>query len=118
MCSEGRTGMRRGPATTDTSRMRFKGVFVSITALALSAALGSVQAETLRDALATAYVYNPTLKASRAQLRSTDEEVAIAKSGFRPTITGDIQHSFQDVRTKPPGGAGTGDSYPRSYGVT
>jgi outer membrane protein len=109
--------MRRGPATTDTSRMRFKGIFVSITALALSAACGSAQAESLRDALASAYLYNPTLKAARAQLRATDEEVAIAKSGFRPTITGDIQHSYQDVRTRPPG-LGGGDSYPRSYGVT
>ena len=73
--------------------------------------------KSLREALATAYLYNPTLKAARAQLRATDEEVARAKSGYRPTITGDIQHSYQDVRTSPSSPA-EGDSYPRSYGIT
>ena len=109
--------MRRGPATTDTSRMRMRGALVSITAMVVSAALGSVHAETLRDALAYAYLYNPTLKAARAQLRATDEGVAQAKSGFRPTITGDIQHSYEKVSTQPPSGV-EGDDYPRSYSVT
>ena len=109
--------MRRGPATTDTSRMRMRGALVSITAMVVSAAFGSAHAESLRDALAYAYLYNPTLKAARAQLRATDEQVAQAKSGFRPTITGDIQHSYQDVQTQPPS-FGEGDTYPRSYSVT
>jgi outer membrane protein len=77
----------------------------------------AAQAETLKDALAAAYLFNPTLKAARAQLRATDEEVARAKSGFRPTITGDIQHSYQNVETRPASPA-EGDSYPRSYAVT
>jgi outer membrane protein len=109
--------MRRGPASTDTSRMRMRGTLVSIAVMMLSVAFGPAQAETLRDALAAAYLYNPTLKAARAQLRATDEEVARAKSGFRPTITGDLQHSYQDVQTSPPS-ASEGDTYPRSYSVT
>ena len=108
--------MQRGPATTDTSRMRMRGALVSITAMVISAAFTPVHAETLRDALASAYLYNPTLKAARAQLRATDEEVARAKSGFRPTISGDIQHSYQDVSTSPASGV-EGDTYPRSYSV-
>ena len=78
---------------------------------------GVAKAETLAEALAAAYLFNPTLKAARAQLRATDEEVAVAKSGFRPTITGDIQHSYQYVDTQPPSQA-EGDSYPRSYSLT
>ncbi len=49
---------------------------------------GAVQAEvrTLQDALAAAYTTNPTLRSARAQLRSTDEGVPQALSGWRPTI--------------------------------
>jgi outer membrane protein len=109
--------MQRKPATVNVPRTRLKGAIVSLSAFAFLASFSAASAETLRDALSTAYLYNPTLKAARAQLRATDEEVARAKSGFRPTITGDIQHSYQDVRTSPPSPL-QGDSYPRSYGVT
>lgn len=44
-------------------------------------------AESLSDALALAYANNPTLEAQRAQLRATDEEIAKALSGWRPTVT-------------------------------
>ena len=49
-------------------------------------------AETLKQALSSAYKYNPRLDAERARLRATDEEVARAKSGYRPDInaTGDV----------------------------
>lgn len=43
-------------------------------------------AETLFGALAKAYQYNSTLNSGRAGVRVTDENVPIAKSGFRPTI--------------------------------
>lgn len=117
MCSEGITGMRCGPATIVASRMRIKGALVSVFVLALALATGPVHAETLRDALASAYLFNPTLKAARAQLRSTDEEVAIAKSGFRPTITGNLDASYTDVNTSPASVA-EGDSFNRSASVT
>ncbi|MEO1141299.1 MAG: TolC family outer membrane protein, partial [Pseudomonadota bacterium] len=45
-------------------------------------------AETINSALASAYNNNPTLNAQRAAVRSLDEGIAIAKSGFRPTIIG------------------------------
>ena len=35
-----------------------------------------VHAETLKEALTAAYLYNPTLKAAQAQLRSTDNSVS------------------------------------------
>lgn len=55
----------------------------------------AARAETLQDALAAAYEYNPQLDAERARLRATDEEVTRARSGFRPVITGgaDINYS-------------------------
>ncbi len=45
-------------------------------------------AETILGALAKAYEHNSTLNSARAGVRVTDESVAIAKSGYRPTING------------------------------
>ena len=41
---------------------------------------------TLAEALAASYANNPTLQASRAQLRATDENVPQALAGWRPTV--------------------------------
>lgn len=41
---------------------------------------------TLEEALAAAYVGNPTLQAQRAALRATDEQVPQALSGWRPRV--------------------------------
>ena len=57
---------------------------VSATALTPLAA----SAETITGALAKAYQYNSQLNSARAGVRVTDEGVAIAKSGWRPTIAG------------------------------
>lgn len=45
-----------------------------------------VWAETLEQALISAYLNNPTLSAQRAGLRASDEAVAQAVSNWRPTI--------------------------------
>jgi outer membrane protein len=47
----------------------------------------SAHAETLEEALAKAYATNPNLLAGQARLRATDEGVAQALSGWRPTLT-------------------------------
>ncbi|NND49921.1 MAG: TolC family outer membrane protein [Rhizobiales bacterium] len=44
-------------------------------------------AESLREALVTAYTANPELDAERARQRATDEGVPQALSGARPTVT-------------------------------
>ncbi|MSO70850.1 MAG: hypothetical protein EXQ88_02350 [Alphaproteobacteria bacterium] len=51
-----------------------------------------VRAEGLIEALADTYASNPRLLAARARLRATDENVPVALSGWRPSIsaTGDI----------------------------
>jgi hypothetical protein len=38
--------------------------------------------------LTDAYLINPVLNAERARLRATDEQVALAKCGLRPFISG------------------------------
>ena len=60
------------------------------------AAPGVAQAETLADAIASAYQTNPTLVGQRAQLRITDEAYVQARTGLRPTVTGAINAQRQD----------------------
>ena len=66
----------------------------------LMLAPASVKAETLAQALASAYRNNPSLQAERARQRATDEQVPQALSGWRPTITlnGDagLEHNRSD----------------------
>lgn len=62
-------------------------IAVAATLLGLSAVPNSASAMTLEEALATTYSGNPQLQAARAQLRSTDEQVPQALSGWRPTVT-------------------------------
>jgi outer membrane protein len=49
---------------------------------------GTASADTLRDALVSAYNSNPTLTAQRESQKATDATVAIAKAAGRPQITG------------------------------
>ncbi len=46
-----------------------------------------VNAETLAEAMAAAYLGNPVLLSERAALRASDEQVPQALSGWRPTVT-------------------------------
>ncbi|QND52176.1 TolC family outer membrane protein [Phyllobacterium sp. 628] len=48
-------------------------------------------AETIFGAMSKAYQNNSTLNANRAGVRVTDENVAIAKSGYRPTVNGQVK---------------------------
>ncbi|TGQ69329.1 transporter [Mesorhizobium sp. M00.F.Ca.ET.186.01.1.1] len=72
----------------------FTAVLVSATALSPLAA----SAETIAGALAKAYQYNSSLNSSRAGVRVTDEGVAIAKSGWRPTIQGTADTGYTNTR--------------------
>lgn len=51
-----------------------------------------VMAETLFGAMQKTYHNNASLNSSRAGLRAVDEGVAIAKSGYRPTLNGNYQY--------------------------
>lgn len=93
----------------------------SILALATCTSVATVaaSAETLRDAMAAAYKYNPRLDAERARQRATDEEVARAHSGYRPRVTGSADIGYNRTDSKPPSLAGGGgETHPKGYGVT
>ena len=51
---------------------------------------GTASADTLREALVSAYHSNPTLTAQRQALRATDATVAIAKAAGRPQVSGTV----------------------------
>ena len=51
---------------------------------------GTAGADTLRDALVSAYQTNPTLTGQRQSLEATDAEVAIAKAAGRPQISANV----------------------------
>lgn len=61
-----------------------KYFFISL--LAATAVSGAAHAGTIFEAWNETYKSNPTLQAQRAYLRAIDENVAIAKSGYRPNI--------------------------------
>ncbi len=89
-------------------------------------------AETLQQALSDAYLINPVLNAERARLRAIDEQVALAKSGLRPFISGsgDVNYVNQNSERAPGVGGGgaaigsglagfstDGVTHPRGYSV-
>jgi len=92
-----------------------KRLALSLVALGVVAAAfaGGARAETLEDALISAYQSNPTLLAKRAELRSVDEGVAEARSGYRPTISvdGDVGHT--EFETESPAGTQDASLNPR-----
>lgn len=57
-------------------------------AVAVVVAPQAVRAETIFGAMAKAYENNSSLNSARAGMRVTDESVALAKSGYRPRVTG------------------------------
>ena len=62
--------------------------------IASSVAPSPALAETLTGALAKAYEFAPTLNAVRAAQRALDEGVAIARSDYRPTVTGNAEYGI------------------------
>ena len=98
-CGEGSRyngiSMLSGKIRNHSGTMLAKGVLAAL----LLACSAPVHAETLKEALTAAYLYNPTLKAAQAQLRSTDNQVSLAKSGYRPTISGTFQYGYENQRT-------------------
>jgi outer membrane protein len=84
-------------------------------------------ADTIEAALVRAYQNNPQLNAQRAQVRSTDENVPQALSGYRPKValTASAGYQYTDVNSTQ-GGTPTqivrteihGTNPPRSAGLT
>lgn len=92
--------MKRSFGTSMRRMTAFALATTALTALTVSGS-GLAQAETLTDALSSAYESNPTLQGERAALRATDEGVAQAVSGWRPSLQaqGTYGYTSQDVTT-------------------
>lgn len=68
--------------------MRFRRVSLAVMfAAACLLPCSAVRAETLQDALISAYVDNPQLQAQRARLRVTDETYVQVQAEFAPTVS-------------------------------
>lgn len=65
-------------------------------------------AQSLEDALASAYSNNPSLAAQRASLRATDEQVPQAISGWRPTVSMSTSYGSQAVHNNTSSGTARG----------
>jgi outer membrane protein len=79
---------------------------------------GAASAETLNEALHAAYKFNPRLDAARALSRATDEEVPRALSGYRPSVVGSADTTYEKATTKTVGQpAKTEESNPRGYAI-
>ncbi len=74
---------------------------VAVAGLLLLAAGRAALSETIQGALIQAYQGNPQLNAQRAQVRSTDENVPQALSGYRPKIavTASAGYQYNDTLT-------------------
>src|SRR5258705_6528341 len=89
--------------------------------------LTPAQADTIEAALVRAYQNNPQLNSQRAQVRSIDENVPQALSGYRPRIalTASAGYQYTDVNTTSGGAPNAivrteihGANPPRSAGLT
>lgn len=97
---------------------RARSVLGLATLFAVLTALGGAtasRAESLLDALAAAYQYNPRLDAERARLRATDEGVAVANSGYRPRIDYNADVGSVTTNIHPDNNGSSGTTSPRGY---
>ncbi|WP_366654387.1 TolC family outer membrane protein [Fodinicurvata sp. EGI_FJ10296] len=77
-----------GAAAAMCAAMAGSGTFAA-TGIAFWALSGSAQAQTLQETLAETYRTNPDIRAERANLRATNEDLSQALAGYRPTIQGE-----------------------------
>ncbi|SFH81141.1 TolC family outer membrane protein [Bradyrhizobium sp. cf659] len=97
----------------------FTGAAVSVLVLALAGPTPAL-ADTIEAALVRAYQNNPQLNAQRAQVRSTDENVPQALSGYRPKValTASGGYQYQDQQSALGSTPFFGATAPRAVGVT
>ncbi|WP_305097197.1 TolC family outer membrane protein [Croceibacterium aestuarii] len=75
-----------------------KLAFLGCSALAIAA---PARAETLQEALQSAYQTNPTLAAQRGQVRVADEDVPIARAAALPTLDGSATYQENVLKGDP-----------------
>lgn len=73
----------------------------------------NASAETIFEAMSSAYDTNPVLHGERAASGAVNEDAAAARSGFRPTVA--LQGGYTDSHTRSTGGP-TVDGHGKNYG--
>jgi outer membrane protein len=100
-----------------SAKRTVRGAALAICAAGAAFYPARAPAETIESALVKAYQNNPQLNAQRASVRSTDEQVPQALSGYRPrvSVTGTVGEQFTDATGKSVGRApvpGTNQTVP------
>ena len=98
----------------------YRPLFTAAIALATVASAGA-RAETLEQALISTYLNNPNILGERANLRSVDEGVPQALSGWRPTVTftGAIgDEESENTPPAPPNAPAHQTFQPHTYSLT
>jgi outer membrane protein len=88
----------------------------AVAALASVSLAAPAAADSLNDALASAYENNADFNAARAQLRGIDENVPQALAGYRPTVSGSMDASITAAKGNQIQGSITGN--PRGVALT
>jgi outer membrane protein len=98
--------------------IKYRALFGVMTSMFVLTNTTHLSAETLESALARAYGNNPTLNSQRASVRATDENVARAKSGYRPQVnaSADAGRTFTEFE-RPGQRSSTERLTPRGVGV-
>lgn len=103
--------------------MERREVLIGRNALLVAASFGAVLAmpaaagaETISGALTRAYRSSPELNVQRAATRVTDENIARAKAGYRPTISATADVGLQQTESNTPGRRSIGTT-PRGFGI-
>ena len=95
---------------------------VAATAVLIGFGVMPVNADTIEAALVRAYQTNPQLNSQRASVRSIDENVPQALSGYRPrvSVTASAGYQYTDVQSRILGNNTElkGTQVPRSVGAT
>lgn len=108
-------GMCHNKSVSGTHKKTIKSIMVAVAAMMIFSA--PVNGETLNQALIGAYINNPTLKAERANLRATDENVSQAVSNFRPSISASGDYGKTEVKNRP-STTGTDTRDPHGFAVS
>jgi outer membrane protein len=105
--------------TSPVLRAALKASASVVAALVVNAVLypHAASADTLKQALAGAYKYNPLLDAERARTRAVDEEVPRALAGYRPVVSGSADAGVVNSQSSPSSSTG-GQTNPRGYSVS
>ncbi len=70
-----------------------RALLVGVTAIAFGFSSGVANAETLQEALASAYATNPNIASALISVKASAEDIAIRRSGKLPTIAGSVEYA-------------------------